>query len=59
VHEYFALNWRIVWVAATQDAPLLWEQMAAILEKEFSDKRTYFDSRGDSLSTEAMKTRIL
>jgi uncharacterized protein with HEPN domain len=38
LHEYFAIDWGIVWMTATQDAPLFREQMAAILEKKFSDK---------------------
>jgi uncharacterized protein with HEPN domain len=38
VHEYFAINWEIVWVTAAQDAPLLREQMASILAVEFSEE---------------------
>jgi len=34
VHAYFAVNWSIVWVAATQDAPALRDQVLAILERE-------------------------
>lgn len=33
VHEYFAVDWRIVWVTATQDVPLLRQQIAAVLEE--------------------------
>lgn len=33
VHEYFAVDWRIVWVTATQDVPLLRQQIAALLEE--------------------------
>lgn len=36
VHAYFAVDWAIVWVAATQEAPQLREKVAAILAKEFS-----------------------
>lgn len=35
VHEYFAVNWAIVWVAATQDAPKLRTQVETILASEF------------------------
>jgi uncharacterized protein with HEPN domain len=35
VHEYFAVNWRIVWVAATQDAPNLRRQVGKILAEEY------------------------
>lgn len=34
VHEYFAVDWSIVWVAATQDAPKLRVQVEAILASE-------------------------
>lgn len=37
VHEYFAVNWKIVWFAATQDAPQLQAQVAHILTTEYSD----------------------
>lgn len=36
VHEYFAVDWSIVWVAATQDAPKLRAEVAAILADEFA-----------------------
>ncbi|MCL5074823.1 MAG: DUF86 domain-containing protein [Chloroflexi bacterium] len=37
VHEYFAVDWSIVWVAATQDAPDLRQKVAAkILAEEYS-----------------------
>lgn len=35
VHEYFAVDWIIVWNAATSDAPQLRQSVAAILEREF------------------------
>lgn len=35
VHEYFAVDWSIVWIAATQDAPKLCAQVEAILAGEF------------------------
>jgi uncharacterized protein with HEPN domain len=35
VHEYFAVNWRIVWVAATTDAPKLQRQVGKILADEY------------------------
>jgi len=33
VHEYFAVDWRIVWVTATQDVPALWGKVARLLEE--------------------------
>ncbi len=33
VHEYFAVDWRIVWVTATQDVPMLRRQIARLLKK--------------------------
>ncbi|MDW8382528.1 MAG: DUF86 domain-containing protein [Verrucomicrobiota bacterium] len=33
VHEYFAVDWRIVWVTATQEVPLLRSQIARLLEE--------------------------
>ena len=35
VHAYFAVDWGIVWVAATQDVPALHQQAVAILAHEF------------------------
>ncbi|MBI4495011.1 MAG: DUF86 domain-containing protein [Chloroflexi bacterium] len=35
VHAYFAVDWSIVWVAATRDALELRRQVAAILATEF------------------------
>ncbi|MBL7141449.1 MAG: DUF86 domain-containing protein [Planctomycetes bacterium] len=32
VHAYFSVDWSIVWVAATEDAPRLRRQLAEILE---------------------------
>jgi uncharacterized protein with HEPN domain len=31
VHEYFAVNWEIVWSTATTDVPMLREQIAKLL----------------------------
>jgi len=36
VHEYFSVNWEIVWTTATLDVPLLRKQVAAILPPESS-----------------------
>jgi uncharacterized protein with HEPN domain len=36
VHEYFAVNWSIVWVTATEDVPFLRDQVAHILTKEYT-----------------------
>jgi uncharacterized protein with HEPN domain len=35
VHAYFAIEWPIVWIAATEEAPLLRAQIAEILDREF------------------------
>jgi uncharacterized protein with HEPN domain len=37
VHEYFAIQWEIVWVAATEDVPELYRQVQKILAEEFKD----------------------
>jgi uncharacterized protein with HEPN domain len=34
VHAYFSVDWPIVWTAATEDAPALRKQVAAILASE-------------------------
>jgi uncharacterized protein with HEPN domain len=36
VHEYFAVDWSIVWVTATQDVPGLRREVARILTEEYS-----------------------
>lgn len=33
VHEYFAVDWHIVWVTATQDVPVLRQQIIALLKE--------------------------
>jgi len=38
VHEYFAVNWSIVWVAATEDVPFLREKIARILAEEYKNE---------------------
>jgi uncharacterized protein with HEPN domain len=38
VHEYFAVRWDIVWVAATEEVPTLREQIEQILRDEFFDE---------------------
>ena len=35
VHEYFGLDWQIVWSTATDLVPVLSRQVAAILDAEF------------------------
>lgn len=37
VHEYFAIRWDIVWVAATEEVPVLRDQIEKILREEFQD----------------------
>lgn len=38
VHEYFAIRWNIVWVAATEEVPVLSKQIEQILSTEFSNE---------------------
>ena len=38
VHEYFAVRWDIVWVAASEEAPTLRKQIEKILRDEFRDE---------------------
>jgi uncharacterized protein with HEPN domain len=38
VHAYFAVDWAIVWVAATRDTPILMSQIAQILAEENVDE---------------------
>ena len=38
VHEYFAVDWSIVWVTATQDVPVLRQQVATILAEDYADE---------------------
>ncbi len=40
VHDYFSINWEVVWATATQDAPLLREKVSAILADEYSDQES-------------------
>jgi uncharacterized protein with HEPN domain len=35
VHAYFTVDWSIVWVTATQDAPQLRRRVSKILTSEF------------------------
>jgi uncharacterized protein with HEPN domain len=37
VHEYFAVRWDIVWVAATEEVPILRGQVDKILQEDFQD----------------------
>jgi len=38
VHEYFAVNWSIVWVTTIEDVPYLRGQVAQILTEEYGDE---------------------
>lgn len=38
VHAYFSVDWSIVWVAATEEAPELAEQVRDILAQEFPER---------------------
>ncbi|HEY0512748.1 MAG TPA: HepT-like ribonuclease domain-containing protein [Thermoanaerobaculia bacterium] len=40
VHAYFAVEWPIVWVAATAEAPTLKNQVASLLAREFPGEET-------------------
>ncbi|MCG2766995.1 MAG: DUF86 domain-containing protein [Anaerolineae bacterium] len=35
IHEYFAVDWAIVWISATQDTPDLRQKVAKILADEY------------------------
>ena len=35
IHSYFSVDWNIVWLTATQDAPSLRAQVARILDREY------------------------
>jgi uncharacterized protein with HEPN domain len=37
VHAYFDLDWKILWVAATEDVPALRVQITAILQSDFPE----------------------
>lgn len=37
VHAYFAVDWPIVWVAATRDAPDLRRKVAAVLSQKYPE----------------------
>jgi uncharacterized protein with HEPN domain len=37
VHEYFAIRWDIAWTAATEEVPVLKEQVEKILREEFTE----------------------
>jgi len=38
VHEYFSVNWKIVWVTATEDVPALRQRVAQILATESTNE---------------------
>jgi uncharacterized protein with HEPN domain len=38
VHAYFSVSWPIVWVTATEDVPVLRDQIAEILANEYSSE---------------------
>lgn len=46
VHVYFAVEWSMVWVTATQDAPELRSKIARILAEEYPDEETSNDGGG-------------
>jgi uncharacterized protein with HEPN domain len=40
VHAYFAVEWAIVWVAATEETPTLRAEVEAIMAREFPGEDT-------------------
>ena len=38
VHEYFAIRWDIAWVAASEEVPVLKDQVERILREEFTEE---------------------
>jgi len=46
VHAYFNVDWAIVWIAATEDAPALREQVLRILRAEYAGRR-FEDEEGN------------
>ncbi|HAX68550.1 MAG TPA: DUF86 domain-containing protein [Anaerolineales bacterium] len=38
VHEYFAIRWDIAWVAASEEVPVLKDQIEKILRDEFTEE---------------------
>ena len=38
VHEYFAIRWDIAWVAASEEVPVLKDQVEKILREEFAEE---------------------
>ena len=38
VHHYFGIDWNEVWRAATQDVPILRDQVAQVLQAEFPEE---------------------
>ena len=38
VHEYFAIHWDIAWVAASEEVPVLKDQVERILREEFTEE---------------------
>ena len=43
VHEYFGLDWQLLWGAAVDDVPLLRQQITSILQFEFGEPAPDFD----------------
>ena len=37
VHEYFAVNWPIVWIAASEDVPDLRQKVASVIQTVFPE----------------------
>jgi uncharacterized protein with HEPN domain len=37
VHAYFAVNWEIVWVTATEDVPMLRDAILHTVAEEYAD----------------------
>ena len=45
VHEYFAVDWKVVWATAKISAPEIQEQIISILEAEYPDYKKALKSK--------------
>ncbi|WP_168214147.1 HepT-like ribonuclease domain-containing protein [Prauserella flavalba] len=48
VHQYFAIDWAVVWRIATEDVPKLEAQAMSILRGEFPDIAARYEERPDA-----------
>jgi uncharacterized protein with HEPN domain len=47
VHAYFSVDWKIVWFAATKDAPELRQRIAEIMSAEYPESTSLLPSEPD------------